>query len=323
MGNREHELLHKACENDDTTLLGQAISMTAAGDLNDFYTVARSNAIQNNAMVILNDLIERGVSVAPQRPSNAKGASKETLEFLLTQGWDINARGDSPNDKLPFMWLVATDYDMVKWCLEHGASVHPQGQEPFCDGVTTTKDRRECQQILEIVAPHGSIATFDLLRSKGAPLGWRPLHLAVETATYFIPSDENDDARHTERMAMVHYLLDVVGLDVNAPDQPVGSKTLPMHNGTPICYIYDERTGRDNRELTWLLLDKGADPTDALRYAKPDSDFAEDVKAWKAWKEKQGGDGWEEKQGCDRREAKEDGDRRKAKQGDDSKCCVQ
>lgn len=291
MGNREHELLRKACENDDTTLLDQAISMTAAGDLKDFYTVARSNAIRNNAMAILNDLIERGVSVALQRPSNAKGASKETLEFLLTQGWDINARGDSPNDKLPFMWLVATDYDMVKWCLEHGASVHPQGQEPFRDGVTKTKDRRECQQILEIVAPHGSIATFDLLRSKGAPLGWRPLHLAVETATYFIPSDENDDARHTERMAMVHYLLDVVGLDVNAPDQPVGSKTLPMHNGTPICYIYDERTGRDNRELTWLLLDKGADPTDALRFAKPDSDFAEDVKAWNAWKEKQGGDG--------------------------------
>lgn len=80
---------------------------------------------------------------------------------------------------------------------------------------------------------------------------------------------------------------------------------------------------RHNRELNWLLLDRGADPTDALWYAKPDSDFAEDVKAWNAWKEKQGGDGWEAKQGGDRREAKEGGDRRKAKQGDNSKCCVQ
>jgi hypothetical protein len=314
MGNQERDLLDKACKDDDTMLLDEAISMTAAGDLEGFYADARYTATRNNAMAILNDLIKRGVSVVPRWPLSVVGASKETLEFLLAHNWDINARGDSQNDKQPFMWLVATDYDMVKWCLEHGASVHPRGQEVFRDGVTKTKDRHECQQILEIVAPHGSIATFDLLRSKGAPLGWRPLHLAVETATYFVPSDENDDAKHIERMAMVHYLLDVVGLDVNAPDQPVGSKTLPMHSGTPICYIYDERTGRDNRELTWLLLDRGADPTDALRFAKPDSDFAEDVKAWKAWKEKQGGDG---------REAKEGGDRRKAKQGGDSKCCVQ
>lgn len=279
MGNRERALLRKACENDDTTLLDQAISMTAAGDLMDFYAVARSNAIRNNAMAILNDLIERGVRVAPRWPSDAMGASKETREFLLTQGWDINARGDSPHNKEPFMWLVATDYDMVKWCLDHGASVHPQGQEPFRDGVTNTKARRECQQILETVAPYGSITTFDLLRSKGAPLGWRPLHLAIETATNSPPCDKNTDVEHVERMAMVHYLLDVVGLGVNSPDQPVGSKILPMHNGTPICYISDVIRGRDNRELTWLLLDRGADPTDALRVARPDSDFVEDVKA--------------------------------------------
>ena len=320
---RERDLLRKACENDDTTLLDQAISMTAAVELKNFYAIARSDAIGNNAMAILNDLIKRGVRVAPQWPSDAIGASKETLEFLLTQGWDINARGDSPNDKEPFMWLVATDYDMVKWCLEHGASVHPQGQEPFCDGVMKTKARRECQQILEIVAPYGSITTFDLLRSKGAPLGWRPLHLAIETATNSPPSDKNNDVEHVERMAIVQYLLDVVGFDVNAPDQPVGSKILPMHNGTPICYISDAIQGRDNRELTWLLLDRGADPTDALRVARPDSDFAEDVKAWKAWKEKQGGDGWEANPGCDIREAKEGGDGRKAKQGGDGKCCVQ
>jgi hypothetical protein len=115
---------------------------------------------------------------------------------------------------------------------------------------------------------------FDLLRSKGGPLGWRPLHLAVETATYFIPSNKNNDVKYIERMAMVHYLL-----DLNAPDLPVGSKTLPMHSGTPNCYIYNENQGRDNRELTWLLLDRGADPTDALRFIKPDSNSAEDVKA--------------------------------------------
>ncbi|KFY81731.1 hypothetical protein V498_08699 [Pseudogymnoascus sp. VKM F-4517 (FW-2822)] len=291
---RERDLLRRACENDDTTLLDQAISMTAAVDLDNFYAIARSDAIGNNAMAILNDFIKRGVRVAPRWPSDAIGASKETLEFLLTQGWDINARGDSPNDKLPFMWLVATDHEMVKWCLEHGASVHPRGQEPFRDGVTT-KSRRECPQVLEKVARWGSIATFELLRSKGAPPGWRSLHLAVETATYGRPEEVTDFINHDERMAMVHHLLDVVGLNVNAPDQPVGSTVLPMHLGTPICYIPGSAMlERDTRELTWLLLDRGADPTPALEIAKRDyPNFAEDVKAWKA------------------------------KQGDDSKCCVQ
>jgi len=90
-------------------------------------------------------------------------------------------------------------------------------------------------------------------------------------------------------MAMVRHLLDVVGLDVNAPDQPVGSKILPMRLGTPICYIPGSAMlERDTRELTWLLLDRGADPTPALEIAKRDyPKFAEDVKAWKA---KQGGD---------------------------------
>lgn len=192
MGNRELDLLRKACEDDDTTLLDEAISMTTAGDLEDFYRVARLTATWDNAMAILNYLIKRGVSVVPRWSSSVVGASNETLEFLLAQGWDINARGDSSNDKQPFMWLVATDFNMVKWCLEHGASVHPQGQEPFRDGVTKTKDRHECQQILEVVAACGSIATFDLLRSKGAPLGWRPLHVAVESAAYFSNDDVKD-----------------------------------------------------------------------------------------------------------------------------------
>lgn len=83
---------------------------------------------------------------------------------------------------------------------------------------------------------------------------------------------------------MVRHLLDVVGVDMNAPDQPVGSKILPMRLGTPICYIPGSAMlERDTRELTWLLLDQGADPTPALEIAKRDyPKFAEDVKAWKA-----------------------------------------
>lgn len=80
---------------------------------------------------------------------------------------------------------------------------------------------------------------------------------------------------------MVRYLLDVVGLDVNAPDQPVGSAIWPMHNGTPICYIPNSATlERYTRELTWLLLDRGADPANAVATATNMYDkFVEDVKA--------------------------------------------
>ena len=278
----ERMLLRKACKDDDPTLLDEAISKTNKKDLNDFYKITCVNAVRNSAIAVLNNLIGRGVNVTPQRTSELKGASKETLELLLEQGWDINRRGNASYDKEPFMWAVAHDYDLVKWCLEHGASVHPSGQKPFRDGVTT-KSRRECPQILERVAAWGSIAMSELLRSKGAPAGWRSLHLAVETATFSYSDKQQDSIFYSERMAMVRHLLDVVGLDINAPDQPPGSDVVSRHSGTPICYIPGSTMlVRDTRELTWLLLDRGADPTPALKIAKVEHlKFVEDVEAWK------------------------------------------
>ncbi|KFZ04093.1 hypothetical protein V502_10415 [Pseudogymnoascus sp. VKM F-4520 (FW-2644)] len=124
-------IMLKACKDDDTTLLDEAISMIPKEDLKAFYKDASLEATRNSAIAILNNLIKRGADVRPRWPSHAKGASKETLELLLAHGWDINARADSPHNREPFMWEVARDYDFVKWCLEHGASVHPMGQEPF------------------------------------------------------------------------------------------------------------------------------------------------------------------------------------------------
>jgi hypothetical protein len=51
---------------------------------------------------------------------------------------------------------------------------------------------------------------------------------------------------------MVRYLLDVIGLDVNAPDQPLGLL------GTPICFI-PLQGKKSMQELIWLLLNGGAD----------------------------------------------------------------
>lgn len=166
----EWVLSRKACEADDTTLMDEAISMTAAEDLKEFYSHASLIATKNNATAILNNLIERGVRVTPRWPSNAIDASKGTLELLLAQGWDINERGGSVNRRAdePFMWYVASNDDLVKWCLEHGASVHPRGQEPLTADVIT-QSQRECPQILEKVAAWGSVATFDSCALKARP----------------------------------------------------------------------------------------------------------------------------------------------------------
>lgn len=235
----------------------------------------------------MNSLVEHSVSFADKSSYEAWGGgqtSTATLEFLLAHGWDINTRAYYGNEAQPFMWYAIHNLSMVKWCLEHSASVHPRDMEQIQDNVIIESQRR-CEQFFEIVATSGDVATFELLRSKGASLGWRCLHHAVEAATYGDPEHEgHESAEHKERMAMVVlHLLDVVKIDVNAPDQPAGS-TLPMRIGTPICYIPGSASlMEDTRELTWLLLDRGADPTAALKIAKVDyPKFVEDVKAWKA-----------------------------------------
>jgi hypothetical protein len=180
------------------------------------------------------------VDIKPHHPS---GASTSTLSLLLAQGWDTNARLDWGTNREPFIWLVVTVMELVKWCLDHGASVHPRDQEPLRDDAITDS-QRGCLQILEEVAAWGSIETFELLRFKGAPLGWRPLHLAVEKATYFRASYLTEDENHASRMDMVRHLIDVIGLDVNARDQPAGTEVLPLRFGTPICYIAGSASGR-------------------------------------------------------------------------------
>jgi hypothetical protein len=102
---------------------------------------------------------------------------------------------------------------------------------------------------------------------------------------------------YTERMAMVRHLVEDLGLDVNGPDQPPNQRPLPMRRGTPLCYVADsevicysegisseEKFVLDTRELTWYLLDHGADPRPALEKVESSSHptFVADVEAWRA-----------------------------------------
>lgn len=67
---------------------------------------------------------------------------------------------------------MVRDADMLKWCVEHGASVH-------LDITPSERSERSYDEVLESVAAYGSISTFEFLRGEGAPLGMRALHLAV------------------------------------------------------------------------------------------------------------------------------------------------
>jgi hypothetical protein len=294
---RPLDLFETACREDNMTLVAQAILVASQKDnFEHFQRYSCRYAIKSNSSNGLMHLIKHGVDVQNLSPWVAAAGwptSKAILEILLAHGWDINTRAarGARLDAQPFMWQVISDGGMVAWCLEHGASVYPKDQEPLCDD-KVTMSQSCCQQILEKAASYGSIATFRLLRSYGAPLGWCPLHLAVEAAILCPkvmkeygkegPSYSELEWTYLVRMDMVRYLVDVVGLDVNAPDQPPGARR-PDRDGTPLCYIPETgRFDRDTRELTWFLLDRGADPIPALKVAKRNghSGFVEEVEEW-------------------------------------------
>jgi hypothetical protein len=292
-------LVKTAIETDSTTLLDQAISMAAEEDLDQFYSRVCREATTGNSTTILKSLIDRGRSVEHLEPTDVADhgspPSKATLEFLLAHGWDINWRGYSA----PFMWLMTRNADMIAWCLEHGASVLPSNQ-PWdrsygqCRWPTDqlgVQAPRHCDPILECV---GNIEVFKILLAKGAPLGQRVLHKAVEMAA-FGPDSFEDPEKDTEkqrsdrvsqakRMEFVRYLLDDVKLDVNTPDREPGStRGMSSAWGTPLSYVPGiGRPDLDSRELTWLLLDRGADPVPALEVGKEmdQQSFLADVAAW-------------------------------------------
>lgn len=282
-------LVKTSIETDGTMLLDQAISTTPDEDLDQFYRRVCREAIEGNSTTTLKSLIDCGRSVKHLEPTDVAGhgspPSKATLEFLLAHGWDINFRGYGP----PFMWFMTSHADMIVSCLDHGASVLPSNL-PW-DRYGIEQAPRHCDPILEWVA---NPEIFQILRAKGAPLGQRVLHKAVGMAAFGhdgcddpdkdTENQQSDRAKQTERLEFVRYLLDDVKLDVNAPDREPGStKGMSSAWGTPLSYVPGiGRPDLDSRELTWLLLYRGADPEPALEVARDmdQKSFQADVAAW-------------------------------------------
>lgn len=207
------------------------------------------------------------VSVSPSIP---------LLELLFDHGWDINQRDNGAGGGQTLLQLVCGDESLVHWCLDHGASVEDKHPDPY-----------KCPPLLELVATRNTVDVFKLLRSLGAQLGPRTLHRAASAAAH-----HSDDEHQAIRMAMVKYLVDELGLDVNAMDC---EGKWPNHWGTPLCYACRCDNGG---EVVRFLLDRGADPSikdcwgmhNALDIAgkEKDGQVSELLRAWMAEKTQQG-----------------------------------
>lgn len=181
--------------------------------------------------------------------------------MLVAKGWNINSEAS----EIPFLWDVVNNHELVEWCLDHGADVNPPP-------ATTPSSRGPRKPILEQAASTGNIATFELLRSKGAPLdrnfGVFPVAIMVvnESAKDAIKDRQSFDMR----IGMLRHLLEVVGCDANA-------NTFGGHYGsgsicsTPLCWIARHPEGVRANELIWFLLDHGADLDRTLEYMDQDN----------------------------------------------------
>lgn len=190
-------------------------------------------------------------------------ASIPLLELLVSKGWDINRA--SPNrqlgvgERLMYSPHVLGNEELVVWMVEHGARI---------DGGQTGLVQKSSPPLLQNCAAHGSVKSFKFLREKGAKMGRRTLHMAVQmaacygadpsSATAIAPQDGNQErglkeTRRHELEAMLRYLVDELRLDVNAVE--IGR---PEVYGTPFNYAASEKKGA--RVVRWLL-GKGAHPT--------------------------------------------------------------
>lgn len=201
---------------------------------------ARVNATLNNKVDRLEYLLDEGHidmnKIGPASVASSFGDSspKDLAAMLVSRGWDINqiqpTRGTyhSPasnefNKKL--IQLVCRDEEMVRWCLDKGATIEQSDETLLAD-----------------VASFGSIDTCRILLKHGAPISESTLH----------------NAAWRGRPEMVTYLVDEVGLDVNKVYQ--GRHEPMLQHRTPLCSAVISPFLNGPGEVVKILLERGADP---------------------------------------------------------------
>lgn len=283
-----------SCDKDDALAVTEGLGMTTSfgptGIIQRLLPRCLRRAAMKGSPKVISYLVEQGADVTaiPGGLLSVDGTSptRETLEVLVAHGWDINSCLGGRD--VPVLWDVTEDIRLVEWCLDHGASVDPpDNTRPGFIGR---------MPVLERAAARADIATFELLRAKGAPLcyDYGVFPSAVMSANGHAPkTSDRPSTEFQRRMDMVCHLVDVVGCDVNSRSNG------PYRSGsacsTPLCWIACHSVG-DAKDLIWLFLDRGGD----LDLARPnegnwsaqsareaasrlhDSRFLEAVEEWQA-----------------------------------------
>jgi hypothetical protein len=170
------------------------------------------------------------------------GASQsgKVFQLLVDRGRVVNQsesdRGAGPGECL--LQLACNDESISRWCLDDSASIEERHPNPY-----------RCPPLLEIVASVGTMPTFTLLHSRGAQLGPRTVHCAVESAVYC------ESESRSVRISIVRNLVDDLGPDINALDT---KEKMPNPWGTAIYYA--GHAACDCEEVVRFLLDRSADP---------------------------------------------------------------
>lgn len=239
--------LEDACKTDNVASVIDLVSKASHPDSNftiqDILVTGSQYAPERNAMKVLAYLVQQGADVRTLHGPclvHHGWPSRELLEFLLAHGWDINSGADRST---PLLWHILRDHELVEWFLDHGANVHLPGAYSYMRS-----------PILQVAARHGNIATFELLRSRGADLCPEILPEAVTLGVHASPRVGEASGEDTElQLGLIRHLIDVVGLDVNT------NAVFPNYTcATPLCRVAC-LPKNDPKELIWLLLDRGAD----------------------------------------------------------------
>lgn len=199
--------------------------------------------------------------------------SEPVVELLMSHGWDIKTQKSDTD--WPLIWYLVDKPESLIWLIDHGSDMlSKREREEARPYDHDFRGRDYCPSLLERAAAEGTVSSFELLRSHGAPLSPRILHVAALACTRHGTTDIcnqpvglqqeckvkfEDTGKLRERMDMVRHIVTVLKVDVNALDRETGGLLLYCH-GTPLCYVAGNRAGPRLKELTEYLLDRGADP---------------------------------------------------------------
>lgn len=254
-----HWAMANACRKDDVALMSQCFSAAQRADsrvtLQEALQAGLRKSVKEAAMACISYVLDQGADIAKLDPCWLIGENstytsiRVVLELLVARGFDIN----SQKSCLPVLWEVGVaDHELVEWCLDHGADLDPPDPTP-------KNSVSERKPILESAAVVSNIATFELLRSRGAPLdrNFGVFPVAVIAANDGTCGNDNS---FEKKMNMLKHLLEVVGCNVN-------SLTYGSHYesgstcSTPLCWIACHPRGEiaKVRRLIWFLLDHGGD----------------------------------------------------------------